>query len=58
MKMMFLKTISLMIFAFGIAIMAKYIGFYGWVENNAWISFPMVGFGAVGIIFSFGNEEP
>ena len=54
---MIIKTASLMIFAFGIAIVAKYIGFQDWVEANTWIGIPMIVVGSAGIVFIFGNRR-
>lgn len=51
-----IKVACLMIFAFGIAIMSKYIGFRPWVEANCWIGLPMAAIGVVGICFLFGGR--
>ena len=52
-----IKGAALMIFSIGVAIMAKYWGFYPWVADNAWIGLPMAAIGAIGVVFLFGNEE-
>ena len=52
-----IKTCTLMIFAFGVAILAKYVDFQPWVEVNSWIGIPMTVFGAVGVCTLFSGRN-
>lgn len=55
--MMAIRAAFLMVFSFGIAIMAKYYGFHSWVENNTWIALPMIVIGAVGLLLFMREGE-
>lgn len=48
-----IKAVTIMIFAMGVAIIAKYVDFKPWVEANSWIGIPMTCFGVTGICFLF-----
>lgn len=37
-----IKRWGILLFAFGCVIVAKYIPFAAWVENNRWIAMPMI----------------
>lgn len=50
------KSMSIMVFALGIAILAKYWGFHDFVESNAWIGLPMTVVGALGIVHLFDGR--
>lgn len=50
------KGMSIMVFALGVAILAKYWGFHDFVASNAWIGFPMTIVGAFGIVYLFGGR--
>lgn len=52
-----IKTVTIMIFAMGVAIIAKYVDFKPLVEANSWIGIPMTCFGATGICFLFGERN-
>ena len=52
-----IKAVTLVIFAFGVAIIAKYTDFRPWVEANSWIGIPMTCFGAAGVCFLFGGRN-
>ncbi len=53
----FLKSLFLFSFAFGVSAMTKYYGMAQWIENNPWVSMPMMIFGGVGILIFFGSED-
>ena len=55
--MSIIKAVSLMIFAFGVAISTKYIGFNSWVEANSWIGLPMTVVGAFAVCMLFGRRD-
>lgn len=54
---MFFKSLFLYCFAFGVAAMTKHYGMVGWIENNPWVSLPLMIFGGVGILIFFGKED-
>ena len=55
--MKFFKALFLFCFAFGVAAMTKHYGMAQWIENNPWVSMPMMVFGGVGLLIFFGGDN-
>ncbi len=51
-----IRAFCLMMFAFGVAIVVQTMGFHEWVYQNAWIGFPMMLVGGVGICLFLGRD--
>jgi hypothetical protein len=44
-------------FAFGVSAMTKNYGLAQWIENNPWLSLPMMIIGVIGILIFFDKEN-
>ena len=53
----FFQSLFLFSFAFGVATMTKHYGLAQWIENNPWVSMPLMVVGGIGILIFFGKDD-